>query len=113
MLEAVKWAAGGKLSAGVEAPLWVTTEAAEQPREGLLLVHLLNYKPAEPVSDINVRLRVPAGKRIVDAYYASPDPGASAAPGSRDAIPVQQEDGTVRLRIPRLKIYDMVVMWLE
>jgi hypothetical protein len=107
LVEAVRWAAREELSVKVEAPLWVTMELAEQQSTGTWLLHLLNFKTAEPVRDIGVELRIPEGMRLREAVLESPD----GAP--RQVLDLSAREGTVRFTVPKLHVYDLVVLRSE
>ncbi|MCL5745526.1 MAG: beta-galactosidase, partial [Acidobacteria bacterium] len=105
---AVAWAAGGELSARVEAPEYVTLELAEQKASRTWLLHLVNYNPARVQKRLAVRLKPPAGFTVRQAMLASPDGGIletlKLATGG---------DGAVSFSIPKLQVYDLVLLSLE
>jgi len=104
MAEAIRWAAGGPLSVQVDAPIWVTMELADQHGSGNRVLHLLNFKVDEPLKNIPVRLRAPAGAAFDEAvvYSADGDPAQTLKPN--------RLDGAVSFNVPQLKIYSMVVL---
>jgi hypothetical protein len=108
LAEAVAWAAGGDLSVRVEAPEFVTIELAEQKATGTWLLHLVNYNPPRPQSNLRARVRPPAGFAVKQAKLASPDGNVeqtlavSAAAG-----------GSATFTIPKLNVYDLVLLSLE
>lgn len=106
-VEAVRWAAGGMLSAEVTAPAWVTMELARQASTGDLLLHLVNFRVARPVDNIAAAVRIPQGWRVRQVEMASPDGGASAT------LSAKLEAGQARFRVPRLQVYALVVLRLE
>jgi len=107
LMDAVRWAAGGELTAEVDAPEWVTIELAQQRGTNRLLLHLLNYKVGEPVLDIPVKLKLPAGMKVKEAVVETPDAGG------RQVLSVVANGRTVSFRVPALKIYDLVLLRLE
>jgi Beta-galactosidase len=104
---AVRWAAGGELSAEVDAPLWVTAELAEQPGTRTRLLHLVNFKYREPLKDIPVRLRIPAGMRVREVILKSP------GEGSPERLKFSADAGIASLRVPQLNVYDLVMFRME
>ena len=104
---AVRWAAGGELSAVVEAPPSVTLELAEQKATGNRLLHLVNYDVAKPVANLPVELRLPAGRKLREAVLVSPDGG------NPENLKVTLREGFARFRIPRLNVYDLVLLRME
>jgi hypothetical protein len=103
LLAAVKQAAGGKLSAEVDAPAWVTAELADQPKTGTRLLHLINSKFGEPLRDIPVRVRLPQGAQLREAVVETPD-------GPPQKLDATVEGDTVSFRVPELKVYDLVLL---
>lgn len=106
LTDAVKWAAGGPLSATVEAPLSVTAELAERPASHLLLLHLVNFDFRNPVKNIDATLRIPEGWAAGEVVSSSPDGGAAVRLG------VTPGDGQVKFRIPELQVYNLAVVHL-
>jgi len=107
LLQSVKWAAGGELTAEVEAPDWVTIELARQRGTGFWLLHLLNFNTTKPVENIGVTMRMPAGMQLREAFVETPDGGG------RQLLPVATQGQTVTFRVPRLKVYEVVLLRLE
>jgi hypothetical protein len=108
LAEAVAWAAGGDLSVRVEAPEYVTIELAEQKATRTWLLHLVNYNPARPQARLSVRVRPPAGFAIKQAMLASPDDETK-----QTLTLATTKDGAAAFTIPRLKVYDLVLLNLE
>jgi hypothetical protein len=106
LLEAVKRAAGGRLSLEVEAPPWVTAELADQRETGTRLLHLVNFKYREPLRDIPVKVRLPKGARFRHAVVETPD-------GRSQELQVTVENDTASFRVPELKVYDLVLVRTE
>jgi len=104
LLQSVKWAAGEELTAEVEAPEWVTMELARQRGTGLWLLHLVNYNTTKPVENIGVTVRMPAGMKLTEALVETPDGGG------HQLLPVATQGQTVTFRVPRLKVYDLVLL---
>ena len=106
LLAAVKQAAGGKFSAEVDAPAWVTSELADQPVTGTRLLHLINFKYQEPLRDISVKVRLPQGTQLREAVVETPD-------GPTQVLRVTTEGDAVSFRVPELKVYDLVLLRTE
>ncbi|GEM_PF-1907184 len=70
-------------------------------------VHLINYRGADPVNDIEVRLRIPDDRRVRDVVLASPE-------RERD-LPVTHasEGGFVTFVVPQLDVYEVAVISIE
>ncbi len=105
LAEAVTWAAGGDLSVRVNAPEYVTIELAQRKATRTWLLHVVNYYPARPQARLAVRIRPPAGFGIKQATLASPD----SEPTQTLAL-TTGKDGAVTFTIPRLKVYDLVLL---
>jgi len=106
LVAAVKQAAGGRLSAEVEAPAWVVAELADQPATGTRLLHLINFKYQEPLRDIPVKVRLPQGAQLRQAMVETPD-----GPGQELLFTV--EGDTASFRVSELKVYDLVLLRTE
>lgn len=106
LADAVKWAAGGALTATVQAPLWVTAELAQQPSTNTWLLHLVNYNCTKPTNGIDVSLRIPAGLRVRETTLQSPDAGGP------EMLKVAAHEGAISFTIPRLQVYDLVLLKL-
>ena len=82
----------------VIAPDSVVVNIHGQSRTGLTLVHLLNYADT-PVLDIELKVR----GQFSSAQMLSPDIGAGS-------IPVISDGQFTHVRIPELRIYDLIVL---
>ena len=102
--EAVRWAARGEMSASVKAPEHVAIELTRQKTTGDMNLHLVNFDFRRPVDNIEASVRVPKGFRLREAVLATPD--QAAAKPLRATV----EGGMVRLRVPRLQVYDLVLL---
>jgi Beta-galactosidase len=107
LADAVRWVARQEFSVHVEAPLWVTIELAEQKRTNTWLLHLLNFKVDEPLADIPVQIRTSDGMRLREAVLESPD-GLE-----RQTLRVSTQTGGASFLIPKLGVYDLVLMQME
>jgi hypothetical protein len=111
LIEAVRWAAGGKFSLEVETPgtLAVTAEFMHQPGKNRRLVHLLNYAAPQgsTVGDVRVEVELPEGKLVRQVTLLSPDGGAAATAAN------SMENGRVRFTVPRLLTYTLAILQLE
>jgi hypothetical protein len=109
LVEAVRWAAAGRFSLEVNAPLSVVGELAEQREEGKLLLHLLNYDAARTplVSNIEVNLEIPEGKRVRRLSLLSPDEENTLSPS------FVTKNRRVSFTVPRLKTYTLAAIQLE
>lgn len=111
MIEAVRWAVGGRLSLEVNAPgaAAVVAELMEQPAQGRRLIHLVNYAgpQGKTVSNIEVSVELPAGKRTRAITLLSPDGNASRTVTGR------VDQGRVDFRVSALDTYALAVLDLE
>ena len=107
LAEAVRWAARGELSAAVSAPNHVAIELTRQKSTGSLNLHLVNFDLRRSVENLEASVRIPDGFRLREALLASPD-GAGDVP-----LAAAVERGTARLRVPRLAVYDLILLRLE
>jgi hypothetical protein len=111
IIEAVRWAAGGKFSLEVEAPmtLAVTAEIMQQPGKNRRLVHLLNYAAPEGlrVSGVRVEVELPESKQVRQATLLSPDGGEPVT------TPIETSLNRARFTVPHLNTYTLAVLDLE
>ena len=111
MVEAVKWAAGRRLSLEVKAPGAdaVVAELMDQPGLARRLVHLVNYAgpQGKAVSNIKVSVELPEGKRTREITVLSPDGNESQTVASRIEV------GRASFTVPLLDTYTLAVLELE
>jgi len=114
LANAVRWACGPEAALGVTAPDFVDVTLMRQPKRRL--VHLVNLpvgKPVNsgwrqigrnlvPVSDIVVRLPLPAGERFKEARLAT----------TEAVLPAMVDSGTVEVTVPRLDDHEIVIFEL-
>lgn len=111
LIDAVKWAAGGRLSLEVNVPgtAAVVAELMEQPAENRRLVHLVNYEGPQGnvVSNVEVSVELPQGKRVRAITLLSPDASESRTVAGR----VELE--RAGFSVPTLDTYTLAVLELE
>ena len=111
LIDGVKWAAASRLSLEVNAPdtLAVVAELMEQPGKDRRLVHLVNYAgpQGKTVSNVDVAVELPEGKRIRGITFLSPDGSESRKVSGR------VEQGSVHFTVPRLDTYTLAILDLE
>ncbi len=109
LIEAVRWAAGGRLSLQATAAPTVVTELVEQKEKDKLIVHLLNYDVAKSpsVQNIAMDLRIPEGKKVAKVSLISPDEDNTLS------LPYLPKNGGVSFTIPRLKTYCLAIVKLQ
>jgi hypothetical protein len=109
IIHQVRWAAGGNFTLEVEAQnnLAVVAELQEQAAQGRRLVHLLNYAAAQgaTVSNVQVDLKLPEGKRVEQATLLTPE-----GKGTATMIPSHMAGGRLRFTVPRLETYTLAVI---
>ena len=79
-------------------------ELTEQ--QGRRLVHLVNYRSDEPISDIVVSLQLPKGLRAKRVILVSPDRDVDRI------VPFEEQGGKVRFTVPELRIYEIAAVEL-
>lgn len=109
IVDAIKWAAGAELSIDVQAPLTVTIELTQKETRDKMLLHLINfdYEQNKLVKDINVSLRIPEGKQVRELILLSPDREET------ESLPFTLKNRRAFFNIPRLEVYDLVVVNLN
>jgi hypothetical protein len=107
IMDEVRWAADG-VSLEVQAPATLVAETLEQTGTGRLLVHLLNYEVDRrpTVDNVQVRLRIPAGKTVRSVRIFSPD----ASPTSINSTVSR---GSVQFTVPRIATYSIAAVEVQ
>ena len=82
--------------------LGVCAELTERGDQRFL--HLVNYRDADPVSDVAVRLRIPEGRRVKEVVLASPGREQDLK------VPYAREGDFVTFVVPRLDVYEVAVV---
>ncbi len=105
---AVKEACGHNLSLQIgsrqadPSMLGLCAELTEQPTRRL--VHLVNYRPAAPFTEVSVQLRVPAGRQATAVRLAGPR-------RERDmTLAFTQTGDSVTFDIPAVDLYEIAVV---
>ena len=106
LAEAVKWASGDNLSIRVGAPLTVVMNLCEKKEKGQLLLHLVNFSQ-DLIESIPVELKIPGGKKVESITLISTDTDEVGT------VEFVQKSQTLSFRVPRLKIYDLLVIQLD
>ncbi len=109
----VRWAANGTLACTCAADSTVELSLMQIPGKDRLVAHLVNYKVDLDGSiveerDLPVTVTLPAGRKSSSATLFSPD-----LPGEKElAVTTAREHGRwkVSFTVPRLRIYDIVVV---
>ena len=102
LISAVTWAAGGRLTASVQAPLSVAAELVEQKSSKNWILHLVNFDFARPVDSVAVSLRLPKGRELSEAAMETPDGPAI------QVLEAASRGGVVSFRVPGLRVYSLV-----
>lgn len=108
LIESLQWATDNSLSLSIEAPLTVTMELTQKEDKSTLFLHLLNFNTEKDqlVKDISVGLRIPKGKQVNELLMLTPDRKGS------ESLPFNVKDGRVVFKVPRLEVYNLVVIKL-
>ncbi|MCK9413281.1 MAG: hypothetical protein M0Q53_13340 [Prolixibacteraceae bacterium] len=108
LIQAVKWASGDDLSINVTAPPFVTVELTASEKGDKMMLHIINYniRREKLVKDINVSLRIPKLKQVKELLLLTPDREGS------ESLSFTAKDGRVVFKVPRLEVYDLVVVKL-
>jgi hypothetical protein len=102
LTKAISSACGRDPSLHVVAPEYVTTELCEQTNPKRRIVHLVNYNPGSPRSDVKLEVRVPQGWNVRHVGLLSPE-----SPNRRP-LPFQQAGSRVSIAVPKLEVYALV-----
>ena len=106
-IESVQWAAGNNLSLSIEAPPTVTMELTEKEDKTALMLHLLNYnfKSSVPGS-IKVSIQIPQGNTVKQIDMITPD-------GKGETLQFKENGRETVFTVPRLIVYDMIIIKLQ
>jgi hypothetical protein len=109
ILESIKWASKDNLSLIVKAPAYVTVELIKSTDKSEIMLHLINYNTKRNilVSNIEVNMEIPAGKKPHQVKVLSPDIKEIRS------VAFQVLQGRIRFVIPQLNTYDLVVMEMD
>lgn len=95
----------------IEAPGFVIASPLRQKKTGRILIHLLNYDDeSAPVTDVKIRINdaerlgTAALSQYCEGFVISPDFDG------KTVIRPRQGEGCLELIVPRLEIYDLVVL---
>jgi hypothetical protein len=105
VVRAVRRACGQRLSVSIQAEAGLCSELTEQP--GRRLVHLVNYRADDPITDVSVRLRLPPNRHVKAVTLISPERQIDFS------VSFQERDGLVLFRVPQVRIYEIAVVTIE
>jgi hypothetical protein len=83
----------------------VCAELTERGNQRFL--HLVNYRDADPVRNVAVRLRIPDGRRVKDVVLASPGRGQDLK------VPYARDNGFVAFVVPQVDVYEVAVVSMQ
>jgi hypothetical protein len=101
---AVRQANGGRFRVEIGAPDWVALEVVE--KEGLIALHLVNYRQGNILENIPVEIEVDPGRSVTGVKLLSPDPP------QKGELEFRIEGQRCRLVLPRLEVYGVVAVRL-
>jgi hypothetical protein len=109
LIDAIRWAAGGRLALEVEGPDFLVVNLLTQPGRPRAILHLLNYDAVRmPVlDDVVARWQAPAGRTVRRAWRVAPEADELVP------VPVEQADGYTVLRGLHVATYAIVVVEWE
>jgi len=100
--DAVRRAAGGRLSLEVDLPDWVAVEQVE--KDNLIVIHLVNYRKDNVLANIPVDLGINRGGKVRSVKVLSPDRQGFSE------LEFTQAGDRCRFTVPLLKVYDVIVV---
>ena len=105
IINAVRQACGGKLSMSVRAGPGLCSELTEQLDRRL--VHLVNYRPDDPVKNVSVTLRLPAGRRVEAVTLANPERENDLE------LDFQAQASTITFHVPQVPTYEIAIVTMK
>ncbi|HEY4289619.1 MAG TPA: putative glycoside hydrolase [Puia sp.] len=108
LVDAIDWACGNDLLLQVNGPLTVTAGLWEKEDNSALVLHLVNFNYQRQTADsLSVDIRIPEGRRLQQVTVRTPD-------GRPDENLAFKVDGRhAAFAVPRLAVYDMIVLKLQ
>lgn len=105
LLEAIQKACNNEPTLTIHADSGLCTELTEQP--GRRLVHLINYRNNEPITNVLVNMRLPAGCNVKAILLRSPE-------RKRDIDILYKEEGErVKFVVPSVNIYEIAIIQIK
>ncbi len=104
IVDAVRWAGGGRLSVEVEAPPSFIVEVRRQTEPDRLLIHLLNFDSPTPGPDVRVSVGIREFTQPSGCVELSPE-----EPDGRE-VPTQQDGDRITFSVSDVKKYRLVVL---
>ena len=105
LMEAILKACDNELTLSIHADSGLCSELTEQP--GRRLVHLVNYQDNNPIKNVLVNMRLPAGCDVEAVLLTSPG-------RQRDIDLLYEEEGEqVKFVIPSVNIYEIAVIKIK
>ncbi|UCE46571.1 MAG: hypothetical protein JSW47_13215 [Phycisphaerales bacterium] len=102
ILSTIRRACDNELTLSIDAGPGLCSELTEQP--GKRLVHLVNYRQGDPIRNVLVDMRLPAGCRVQSVQFASPE-------RDRDIeSPFDDKGGRIRFSVPAVGVYEIAVI---
>jgi hypothetical protein len=105
VVDAVRRACDNRLSVSIQAQAGICSELTEQP--GRRFVHLVNYRVDDPVTDVSVRLLLPAGRRVKSVTLVSPERQGDLE------VSFQEQEGSVIFCVPQVGVYEIAVVTMQ
>jgi len=105
VLGAIKQACDNELTLSIHADSGLCSELTEQP--GRRLVHLVNYRNNDPIKNVLVNMRLPAGCDVEAVLLTSPG-------RERDIDLLYEEEGDrVKFVVPTVSLYEIATIQIK
>jgi hypothetical protein len=105
LLEAIQKACDNEPTLTIHADPGLCSELTEQP--GRRLVHLINYRSNEPIKNVLVNMRLPAGCNVEAILLRSPE-------RERDIDILYKEEGErVKFVVPSVNVYEIAIIQIK
>ena len=104
-LEAIRRACGGRLSLSADGPPGLCCELTE--KSGRRMVHLVNYRSDGPARGVEIRLRLPPGRRARAVTLTSPRRESDLP------LPFEQQSSLITFTVPEIAVYEIAVVNTE
>jgi hypothetical protein len=104
-LETIRRACDGRFSLAVDGPPGLCCELTEKSKRRM--VHLVNYRSDGPAKDVEIQLRLPAGRRAKAVTLTSPRRQSDVE------LSWERQSSLVTFAVPEIDVYQIAVVTME
>jgi hypothetical protein len=105
VLGAIRKSCDNELTLSIHANTGLCSELTEQP--GRRLIHLVNYRDNNPITNVLVNMRLPAGCDVEAVLLTGPEREGNIE------LPFKEEGGRVKFAVPTVSVYEIVIVTIK